>query len=158
MENKSRFAKFFKPNRYKLINQKEELTHLYPNAECKISRGGILYWNAEVRPSVLSKTYKISLEYKLGKKPIVLLDVRGLERYKDLKFPHNYGFYKKTGKLNMCLFYRNEFNSKMLIAHTIVPWIVEWLYFYEIWLITGEWCGGGKHLKRKDKIISKTTS
>jgi hypothetical protein len=31
----------------------------------------------------------------------------------------------------------------MSIADTVLPWTTEWLYHYEIWLITGEWTGGG---------------
>lgn len=31
----------------------------------------------------------------------------------------------------------------MLIANTIVPWTSEWLFYYEIWLATGQWHGGG---------------
>ncbi|MGH8092034.1 MAG: hypothetical protein ACREIF_00990 [Chthoniobacterales bacterium] len=31
----------------------------------------------------------------------------------------------------------------MRLADTIVPWTSRWLYFYEIWLATGEWMGGG---------------
>lgn len=30
----------------------------------------------------------------------------------------------------------------MLLVETIVPWTSEWLYFYEIWLVTGEWYAG----------------
>ena len=37
-----------------------------------------------------------------------------------------------------------EFSYKYnWIADTIVPWAQEWLYYYEIWLATNEWCGGG---------------
>jgi hypothetical protein len=31
----------------------------------------------------------------------------------------------------------------MLLAYTVVPWISEWLLYYELWLFTGEWTGGG---------------
>jgi hypothetical protein len=31
----------------------------------------------------------------------------------------------------------------MRISEYIVPWISLWLFFYETWLITGEWLGGG---------------
>lgn len=31
------------------------------------------------------------------------------------------------------------------IANTIIPWTIEWLYYYELWLATGEWLGGGDH-------------
>lgn len=39
----------------------------------------------------------------------------------------------------------SEFNVYKLLADTIIPWTVEWLYFYELWLATGEWLGGGEH-------------
>ena len=25
----------------------------------------------------------------------------------------------------------------------LIPWISEWLFYFEMWLITGEWYGGG---------------
>ena len=34
-------------------------------------------------------------------------------------------------------------NPRMLIANTTLPWTAEWLFFYELWLVTGEWDGGG---------------
>ena len=27
----------------------------------------------------------------------------------------------------------------------IVPWAAEWFWFFEHWLVTGEWLGGGSH-------------
>lgn len=36
-----------------------------------------------------------------------------------------------------------EWNSGMLIANTIIPWASGWLFFYEFWLATGQWFGGG---------------
>lgn len=33
----------------------------------------------------------------------------------------------------------------MLLAKTILPWTAEWLLHYEVWLVTGEWVGGGVH-------------
>jgi hypothetical protein len=31
----------------------------------------------------------------------------------------------------------------MMIATTIIPWLALWLYYYEVWLATGHWEGGG---------------
>ena len=31
------------------------------------------------------------------------------------------------------------------IAETIIPWASEWLFFFEGWLVTGNWEGGGRH-------------
>jgi len=35
------------------------------------------------------------------------------------------------------------------LSNSVALWISEWLLHYEIWLITGEWHGGGVHLDRK---------
>jgi len=31
------------------------------------------------------------------------------------------------------------------LAETTVPWAARYLYFYEGWLLTGKWSGGGRH-------------
>lgn len=41
--------------------------------------------------------------------------------------------------------YAFEFSRYKLLANTVIPWIVEWLFYYEIRLTTGEWLGGGEH-------------
>ncbi|MGA0613080.1 hypothetical protein [Caldimonas sp. KR1-144] len=28
---------------------------------------------------------------------------------------------------------------------TLVAWTIEWLRFFELWLVDGEWRGGGRH-------------
>jgi len=33
----------------------------------------------------------------------------------------------------------------MSLADTILPWASLWFFYYEIWLATGEWVGGGEH-------------
>ena len=43
-----------------------------------------------------------------------------------------------------CIDIPNSMHNK-LIANTIIPWTVEWLYYYELWQATGEWLGGGEH-------------
>ena len=55
--------------------------------------------------------------------------------------PHVYN----TEKQSLCLFYGRigEWNASMFLSRTIVPWASEWLNFYELWVITGEWLGGG---------------
>jgi len=44
---------------------------------------------------------------------------------------------------SLCLFYPKDFSwsKKSLIGETIVPWTALWLYFYELWLKTGNWYG-----------------
>jgi hypothetical protein len=53
--------------------------------------------------------------------------------------PHVWSHHRRL----LCLHRAEDWNPKHLIANTIVPWAAEWFLFYEIWLITGEWDGGG---------------
>ena len=38
-----------------------------------------------------------------------------------------------------------EWTGTMRIDQTFVPWATTWLYYFEEWLISDEWKGGGKH-------------
>jgi hypothetical protein len=44
----------------------------------------------------------------------------------------------------LCLHEIDDWTGSMYIADSIVPWTVEWLAHYELWLATGEWHGGGE--------------
>lgn len=33
----------------------------------------------------------------------------------------------------------------MRIDQTVVPWTALWLFYFEDWLASGEWKGGGQH-------------
>ena len=46
-----------------------------------------------------------------------------------------------AGKSN--IWSRYVINRKDLISDTIIPWVADWLLYYELWLATGEWLGGG---------------
>jgi hypothetical protein len=46
----------------------------------------------------------------------------------------------------LCLYFGSkEWNASRPVTD-LVGWACEWLFFYEIWLATGEWLGGGIHL------------
>jgi hypothetical protein len=49
----------------------------------------------------------------------------------------------------LCLHETDEWKATMVIADTIVPWTAEWLAHYEIWLVTGDWYGGGEWPPRR---------
>lgn len=46
---------------------------------------------------------------------------------------------------DVCLHLHTEWTPDLYIADTIVPWAALWLVFYEYWLATGLWLGGGEH-------------
>ena len=60
---------------------------------------------------------------------------------------HKYNVDLNAGTVQLCLYKpgNKEWMKHYSIAKTIVPWAIEWLYYYEIWQITGDWQGGGAH-------------
>lgn len=128
-----------------LALQAQCLKNKYPDSNCEL-KGNKLLWYGLVKPTPLSKTYKIKLICDHNKTPEVYLvgkDIEGIER-KD--FPHRFGIckHKKQQEVKLCLYYGNkEFDNTKRFSDTLIPWAQEWLLHYEIWLVTNKWCGGG---------------
>lgn len=90
-------------------------------------------WRGELRPTEESRSYQVAISHSLGGIP----KVRVLQSQIDPLAPHLYS----DGTL--CLYWPREWrwHDHRLLAETIVPWTANWLYFYELWQITGEWLG-----------------
>jgi len=131
----------FRPREYRLIEQKMMILNQYPDSECDISNNKLL-WKGNLCPNPLSRIYQVKIEYTIHKRPQVIV-------YGDCIFntelmpPHVFKIDRVKKEINICVHLPAEFNSHILIVKTIIPWTIEWLYFYEMWLATGEWCGGG---------------
>lgn len=130
---------------FSLALQLYKLRKIYPGAISYITKNGILYFKCLIRPTPLSRSYPISLKYKIGKTIEIWLSDISLELLERDSFPHYFTKDKERHRARLCLYRYSEFNSKKWIADTIIPWTVEWLFFYEIWLATGKWQGGGEH-------------
>lgn len=136
--------KYQKPKSLRLFDQMIALRATYPSSICEI-RGDTLWWHGKIQPTPISKEYSVIMTYKLWKSPSVWVIGEELQKLDDPEFPHRYKKDEKNQMVRICLYRYAEFSSKKFLAKTIIPWAVEWLYFYEIWLTTGEWCGGGEH-------------
>lgn len=97
-------------------------------------------WVGEVQPTSLSERYTVRVRARMGLNPEVRVLSPELRLRPGAKsLPHVYG----DGSL--CLYVPGDWNASLFIADLIVPWISGWLYFYEIWLATEKWLGGGTH-------------
>lgn len=105
----------------------------------KIYKKDKVIWIGNIQPHPLCYTYTIKIEYRLTGYPKVWVLYPELRSYQNKPIPHMYG------QKRLCLFYpkANEWKRSMWISQTIIPWTSLWLYYYEYWLITGEWLGGG---------------
>lgn len=108
----------------------------FPASEIALRRDR-LCWTGALQPTPLSRTYQVRVGYALGQMPLVRV-VSPLISRPGEQLPHTW----QDGSL--CLHESSEWSSRMAIADTIVPWAAEWLLFYEIWLATGSWEGGGE--------------
>ena len=102
---------------------------------------GTMYVTLELQPTSFSVKYKVSIKYNIGHSPIVKVVAP------TLIIPENKMIIHMYSDSSLCLYYpkNKEWNNNMLIARTTIPWTVEWLYYYENWVITGEWLGEGVH-------------
>jgi hypothetical protein len=122
-----------------LIQQRYFLTARFPDFLVQIVRNQ-LRCVGKFRPSAISDEYTVELLYKIPGNPKVhvLLPKLRLASGCD-RLPHVF----KGNEL--CLYLEGQWRPDMRISHYIIPWISAWLRFYEVWLATGFWEGGGTH-------------
>ena len=143
------------------IQQYNILRHEFPESSGSV-RCGTMTWFGEFMPSALSDTYRLKITYTIGKPPkVYIVSPKPLPLAEGAKrLPHTYSY--SNGKQQLCLFLpkAGEWNSSMFIATTIVHWAVQWMYYYEIWVTTGKWMGGGHgnwDVEKKDYKDTGTT-
>jgi hypothetical protein len=102
-----------------------------------------LKWRFGVRPTSLSREYVVEIEYRRGDAPKVqVLSPSLLTLANGRKLPHVY-----RDPLRLCLWLpgSGEWDAHMRIDKTFVPWTSTWLFYFEEWLASDEWKGGGAH-------------
>lgn len=107
-----------------------------------------LVWDYSARPSPLSREYSMRITFEREKAPRVFVldpDLSALAGGRPL--PH---VYRDPLRLCLTLPGTREWTGTMRIDQTFVPWATLWLYYFEDWLITDEWKGGGEHPDSND--------
>jgi hypothetical protein len=96
-----------------------------------------------LQPTATSDTYTVEILYEVPTRPRVrvLKPELRLAPGKN-KLPHVFR------ENDLCLHISEDWRADLRISEFIVPWISFWLYFYEFWLLTGEWLGGGHEVHR----------
>jgi hypothetical protein len=121
--------------------------------ESRIERRGgkELWFYFKVAPGRFGRLYACLLKLSPdSRKPELLVvepDLQQLAAGKSI--PH---FYSHKGRgTKLCLWWPRgrEWVPQMSLRDTYVPWAVEWLLYFEDWLLTGEWAGGGQHPRPK---------
>lgn len=109
--------------------------------------GRVLHFKAGISPGSFGRLYQCLLKVKPdGQQPEVIVlepDLGTLAGGK--KIPHTYAYDGNGTRL--CLWWPRgrDWMPSMKLTDTFVPWTAEWLHFFELWLLSGEWSGGGQH-------------
>jgi hypothetical protein len=121
--------------------QIEAIKEAFPEAKTKMIKWGHYEVIVSLNPKNFSRTYDVKIVItEFGAQVYVVNEVLEIAKSRK-KLPHVYSHENQQ----LCLFSvsQKEWNSKQLIIKTLIPWASEWLFYYEIWLINGDWLGGG---------------
>lgn len=103
------------------------------------------YWEFDIKPSTFSRVYRVLLiwDFQHVAPKIYILNEEVHKIATEKTIPH---LYSQT-QIQLCLYYPSykEFSSSIPLCTTIIPWTYLWLSYYEEWLYSGEWKGGGIH-------------
>lgn len=107
-------------------------------------RRGRFYWRYKVSPTPVSRVYSISLRYRVGGSPSVIAEEPALKTLAGgRRIPHVYD--QDPARLCLYLPGKGEWRTWMPLDETVVPWVALWLFYFEEWLVSDEWKGGGAH-------------
>ncbi len=107
-------------------------------------RTGQLTWRYLATPSPLSRDYDMRIEFRQGGRPKIFVDGPDLHEFAgERRIPHLYQ--QRPPRLCLYLPHTYEWQSWMRLDQTVVPWATVWLFYFEDWLESDDWKGGGMH-------------
>ena len=127
---------------FSALNQFEKIKDMFPDLETLKLKGTSFEIVIKLQPTTVSKSYdvKICFDKYLGVSVFVINEKLEVAKNRS-KLPHVWSHTKQ--KLCLYSWKKNQWTKEKLISSTIIPWASEWLEFYELWLISGKWLGGG---------------
>lgn len=127
-----------------IMNQVVSVKKMFPDTTYEIvgSRHMVNTY-VYLKPTEYSDKYKIKLSAYVGKSYVNVFPINPKisRTVNGKKVPH---MFKDA---SLCLFYPeyHEWHHSDKWVETLIPWASLWLFYYEIWLVTGDWLGGGIH-------------
>lgn len=115
----------------------------YPSFDGKKDAQGTLSWIGILRPKSVNYSIAILWHPKLSLPYVRIIDPplkpRSEEGFENI--PHLIYDQENPQQSGLCLFdpEGHEWSNVDLIAETTIPWTAEWLLYYELWHLTGDW-------------------
>jgi len=119
--------------------QCRDMRHTHPEFKCLRSHAG-MSWTGRISPTPLSEVYTIEIAYRRRRPPQVWVKEPDLRVSKE-----DYSIVHIYAEGCLCLHEEGEWRPWMTLSSTFIPWAAEWLLYYELWLATGQWYGGGEY-------------
>ena len=114
-------------------------------------RAGRFTYRYSATPSPLGRDYDIKIEFRQAGRPKIFVDGPDLHVLaRDRRIPHLYQ--QKPPRLCLYLPRTYEWQSWMRLDQTVVPWTTLWLFYFEEWLASDDWKGGGRHPEVDDDL------
>lgn len=120
----------------------------WPDFSGKRGGDGLITWYGALRPR--GKPYTIGVLWwpgKIDRPYVMVLDplIEPPEGKSYAEIPHLMFNGEKPELSGLCLFDPdgNEWTPADLIAETTIRWASEWLHYYELWHMCGEWLAPG---------------
>lgn len=106
-------------------------------------RPGGFTWRYLATPLAIGRDYGVRIEFRQGR-PEIFVDSPDLHSLSSgRRIPHLYE--QRPPRLCLYLPRDGEWQSWMRLDQTVVPWTALWLFYFEEWLVSNDWKGGGVH-------------
>jgi hypothetical protein len=115
------------------LRQRSAVKAAFPHFTWRLTRAGGVEWRGTLQPTPDARVYVVRIVHEPNSAPRVFVDRPLIRR----DAWHRY----RDGSL--CLYWPKEWRwtPRESLAETIIPWAALWLYYYDLWVLTGEWLG-----------------
>jgi len=151
----------FQDNKIPLSKQFLALEKLYKGRAKITDNDRTLIWEGKITPTPLSREYGVVIKFTLGSAPKCIVTTPNLTQLSEgREIPHIYEDDEHIKGTVLCLFLPelkdknpiSEWQPNYYIADTIIPWASLWLTYFEEWLYSDDWQGGGEHPTPEDDV------
>lgn len=109
---------------------------------------GTIGWIGQLQPQAQPYAIEVFWNLRVFDRPYVIIGEPAIKPRAGLAFadiPHLLFNEKEPTRSGLCLFdpKGREWSPADLIAETTIDWTTEWLLYYELWHLTGEWLAPG---------------
>jgi hypothetical protein len=130
----------------------------WPGSSLRLIGGRELRFEFNVAPTPLSRMYRCLLKLTVARAPeLLVLDPSPCILAGARPVPHVYPHKGLGTKLCLWLPKAHEWSAYMKLSETYLPWAAEWLDYFEEWLVTDAWSGGGEHPQPRYKRWSRAS-